>query len=351
MTLAPAAFQKIAMNLAEVFSHKLDRFLNAGPEPGRFGPLVYVQAEPSQFLLAARNLSGAAVPLVRWHDLFARDALARAMRPRGYSDADLDAIVVILSRLALLFDVDRRQRTNKDYFVFFYVLQLLALKQRLIERGDDVRSKALYFLLFELSIDHDVRARLRLSGNRMMFAIDELVEVDFLQVIDEVYGSLAIGRGNEPALLACLHEFHRAVAAFLTVPGDDELRLNFDDRHADLIDSDRFLEALERDPGRVFEALGAAVDRRQSNDRLFVSNMILMNYSFHVLKDRPGDVLNLRRYLGNDALFGQVLRALIHRRMFVDKAQFAGMDTGQDLSDVVVDSGVFYNITHSQPIV
>lgn len=351
MTVVPAAFQKITMNLAEVFSYKLSSFLNAGPEPDRFGPLVYAQAEPSQFLLAAGNVNDAAVPLVRWHDLFAMDGLARAMRKHGYSEADLDAVVVILSRFALLFEVDRRQRTNKDYFVFFYVLQLLALKRRPVERGDDIRNKMLYFLLFELSIDHDARARLRLSGNRMMFAVDELVEVDFLQVIDEVYGSPDIERGEEHALISCMHGFHRAVVTFLAAPGDAELRLNFDDRNADLIESDRFLDALTRDPGRVFEALAGAVDRHQSSDRLFVSNMILMNYSFHVLKDRPGDVLNLRRHLGNDALFGEVLRALIHRRMFVDKARFAAMDTGQDLSDVVVDSGLFYNITHSELIV
>lgn len=351
MRIVSAPCQRTTVNLADLFFQKLDSFLNVGPGPGSFGPLVYVQAEPSQFLLAATNAGGTAVPLVRWHDLLPMRALARAMHKRGYSDADLDAIVVILSRLALVFEVDRRQRTNKDYFIFFYVLQLLALKQRPIEGGDDVRNKALYFLLFELSIDHDVRARLRLSGDRMMFATDELVEVDFSQVIDEVYGSLGIERAKEHALLSCMHGFHRSVVAFVAAPDDPELRLNFDDRNADLIASDRFVDALARDPGRVFEALAAAVDRHQSNDRLFVSNMILMNYSFHVLKDRPDDVLNLRRYLGNDGLFGEVLRALIHRRMFVDKAQFAAIDTGQDLSDVVVDSGLFYSITHSELIV
>lgn len=336
------------MDVFDLLSNKLENFLNIRPCAKAQGPVFHEQDEIGLLLLAARKSDGSRVFVSRWHDLFSVGAFQRSMAKSGFSEPDCHAILVVLSRFGHLLDIDNRRRINKDYFVFFYLVQLIRLKNSRIDADGRIRNHMLRFLLFELGIDDEVYRRFGIRDDRMAMTTDALGSMDFLHVIDMVYDALDAAGRKEHALLATLKDYQASVVRLLAQPDGVDHRLAINDRNGGFMYPDILLETYARNDKRIFMALADTVDPLQSTENLFVSNMILMNYSFHVLKERPREILELKRRIGDDRRFGKLLEALIKRRMEIDRASFEGIDVGHDLSAIEDDRASFYNILYSR---
>ncbi|RJG25602.1 hypothetical protein [Paenibacillus thiaminolyticus] len=72
---------------------------------------------------------------------------------------------------------------------------------------------------------------------------------------------------------------------------------SFDDNNIDFMYPDLFMKMLAHDMRKVFNTMIDAVDVHQSRYNLFVPNMILMNDSFYTLKDNPGNIVKLKKYM------------------------------------------------------
>ncbi|WP_197254712.1 hypothetical protein [Paenibacillus dendritiformis] len=273
------------VNIFALFLYRLENFLNARACRKRFGNVFYAEDEPSLFLVASNKTNGKPVSFTRWHDLFSISRWEQRMLARGWSEQDCYIIKLALSRFGHLFDIDNRQRTNKDYFVFFYVIQLITLKNSPMVDNDKVKNHMLCFLLFELSMEYDAYSRFYIQNNKLLYSSDHRGEVDFLEVIATVYDVLEVEKRKEKALLFTMKNFHESVVHFLVTPDSEEYRIDFDDWNIDFIYPDFFMKMLAQDSRKVFNAMIDAVDVRQSNYNLFVSNMILMNYSFLYIKE------------------------------------------------------------------
>ena len=116
------------MDVFELFSCKLENFLNIRLQPKELGSIFYEQEEISLFSVVARKSNGSTFSVSRWQDLFSVSAFKQSMSKIGFSEPDCYALLLVLSRLGYLLEIDNRQRSNKDYFVFFYVIQLICLK-------------------------------------------------------------------------------------------------------------------------------------------------------------------------------------------------------------------------------
>jgi hypothetical protein len=269
------------------------------------------------------------------------------MAKNGFTESDCYALVLVLSRLGYLLEIDNRQRTNKDYFIFFYLIQLISLKNSSIDAHAQLRKHMLRLLLFELSIDDEVYRRFSIEGHRLMMATDALGPLAFLDVIDLVYEAIKAGDRKEHALLGNLKNYQASVVSLLTEPDEGSCRFKLNDRHSALMYPEVFLIAYTQNRRQVFNALIDTINPLQSTENLFVSNMILMNYSFYILRKQPREILKLKKYVNDETLFGKLLEALIMRRMGVTRALFETILTGHDLSLIKDEQTSFYNILYS----
>lgn len=335
------------MDVFELLSYKLAHFLNVRPRPRTLGAVFYEEDEPALHSAAIRMRDGTALFVSRWQDLFCERAFAAAMSRRGFSEDDRYAVLLVLSRFGYLLQIDNRQRTNKDYFVFFYLLQLIGLKNGALDADARIRNHMLRFLLFELSIDDAAYRRFGIEGGRMVMATDALGTLPVLDVIEQVYAAIGAERSQEHAALRVLRACQTGIVRLLAESDGVRHRFALDDRLGELVYPDVFLPAYVQDRTRIFDALADTLHPLQSTENLFVSNMILMNYSFYVLKDRPGEICELQRHFDDPPLFARLLEALLRRRMAVDKALFATLPLGLDLGAIRDDAGAFYNILYA----
>nr|WP_288912894.1 hypothetical protein [uncultured Pseudomonas sp.] len=334
------------MDIFDLLSYKLENFLNVRPYPKALGAVFYKEDEPSLLNVVAKKHNGAPFSVSRWRDLFSTSAFEKAMLKNGFTEPDCYALLLVLSRFGYLLEIDNRQRTNKEYFIFFYLIQLISLKNSTLDADARLRNYMLKFLLFELSIDDEAYRRFSIEGNQLMMATDGLGSMAFLDVIDLVYKAIKADSRKEHQLLSTLKTFQTSTVRLLSEPDDTHYRCAINDRHSELMYPDVFLPTYAQDRQKIFDALIDAVNPLQSTANLFVSNMVVMNYAFHVLKDKPHEILKLKKHVRDEALFGQLLEVIIMRRMAVNKALFEKIPTGHDLSLIKDEQTAFYNILY-----
>lgn len=335
------------MDLFELLSYKLEHFLNIRARPRQLGAVFHAEGEPGLRCVVARKRNGAIFSVSRWHDLFSVSAFRKSMSKRGFTEDDCYAVLLVLSRFGYLLEIDNRQRTNKDYFVFFYLIQLISLKNGTLDADARIRNHMLRFLLFELSIDDQAYRRFGIEDGQMLMATDALGPLAFLDIIDLVYTAIGAESRKEHALLRTLKAYQAGIVKLLVEPDDVRYRLRLNDRLGEFMYPDVFLQTYAQDRTRIFDALVDTVDPLQSTENLFVSNLILMNYSFHVLKENPRDLLALERHVDDASLFGRLLEALIHRRMAVSKALLQTVPLDHDVSSIKDNQSAFFNILYS----
>lgn len=336
------------MDIFDLLSYKLENFLNVRPYPNALGAVFYKEYEPSLLTVVARKHDGAPFSVSRWHDLFSTSAFEKAVLKNGFTESDCYALLLVLSRFGYLLEIDNRQRTNKEYFIFFYLIQLISLKNSALDADARLRNYMFRFLLFELSIDDEAYRRFSIEGNQLKMATDGLGSVIFLDVIDLVYKAIKADSRKEHELLNTLKTFQTSTVRLLTEPDDTRYRFAINDRNSELMYPDVFLPTYAQDRQKIFDALIDAVNPLQSTANLFVSNMVVMNFAFHILKEKPREILKLKKHVRDEALFGQLLEVIIMRRMAVNKAMFEKIPTGHDLSLIGDEQALFYNILYSQ---
>lgn len=298
------------MDVFDLLSYKLEHFLGIRPRSMAPGAVFYEEDEPSLLSLVARKRDGATLCVSRWGDLFPVSAFENIMATKGFTESDCYALLLVLSRFGYLLEIDNRQRPRKDYFIFYYLVQLTSLKNGPLDADEAIRNHMLRFLLFELSIDDEAYRRFSIKGNQVQMATDSLGPVPFLEVIERVYEALQQIIVGEDDLLGTLKTYQTDIVKLLATPDGTTYRLPLGDRRHGLIYPDVFMQALTGDRKQVMEALISAVGADQTAESRFVSRLILMNYSFHVLGSRPQEISALQNHVQDEALFGKLLEAL-----------------------------------------
>lgn len=317
------------MDVFDLLACKLENVLGIRSCPRASGPLFYKEDEPSLFCVAARKRDGAAVLASRWHDLFSIAAFEKTMAKTGFTEADCHALLLVLSRFGYLLEIDNRRSTHGGHVVFFCLIQLIGLKNGTQAR---LRSALLRTLLFELSIGDETYRRFGIEGDRMMMATDARGAVPLLDVIDLAYAAIKADDRKERALFRTLKEYQASLIRLLAEPDAAVHRFGVGEGSGELMYPDVFLRAYAHDRRRIFAALVDALRPSQSAETLFVSDMLLMNYCFHVLQDRPEEIVELQRNVDDAPLFGRLRDALGERRMAIGKALFERVAAGHDAS-------------------
>ncbi|MBC8951170.1 MULTISPECIES: hypothetical protein [Xenorhabdus] len=337
------------MNIYNIFSYKLENFLNVRSCKKAFDGIFYIEDEKDLFLIAAKKSNGNAVTFTRWHDLISLKRLKKKLIEKGFNEGDCESIILILSRFSYLFQINNRERMNQDIFIFYYVLQLACCSGDHDHHIDDETKNFMFrFLLFELSMDYDSYTRFKIEEGDIFFYSHSGKKYKLSNVINFIYDTFQEEKNKELNLLLLIKEFQLGVIDLLTKPRDIEEVVKLNDYNLHLIDPSVFVKTYKVNYKKIVSSLVDVTNNWQSTSNLFISNMILMNYSYYILRDNSRNIMKLKRIIKDDKIFSDILTAIVKRKFHVKEEFLFKPELQKYIKKSTKNESFFYNIIYSQ---
>ncbi|MEX0448042.1 hypothetical protein [Xenorhabdus sp. SGI246] len=337
------------MNIYDIFSYKLENFLNVRAYKKVFDDIFYIEEEKDLFLIAAKKSNGTAVTFTRWHDLVSLKKLKKKFIEKGFNERDCESIILILSRFSYLFQINNRERMNQDLFIFYYVLQLSCCNGDYNHHIDDETKNFMFrFLLFELSMDYDSYMRFKIEEGDIFFYSHGGKKSKLSSMISLIYDTLQDEGNKELNLLLLIRDFQLSVIDLLTKSRDIEEVVKLNDYNLHLINPSVFVKAYKENYKKIVSSLVEATNKWQSTNNLFISNMIIMNYSYYVLRNNSRNIMKLKSVIKNDEIFSDVLTAIVKRKFHIREELLLKPELQKYIKKSTKNEAFFYNITYSQ---
>lgn len=328
----------------EMYLHKIEHFINARAEMKSFGEYVYVQDEPNLFPVFFKKENGKLAELSHWQTCFPKGMPLRALKGLGLSEDESYAFEVFLSRLGYLFQIDNRQRIDKDIFIFFYIYQLVSLKNNNEDYAIKAKNFFLRFLCFEMGMDYDAYDKLCVTSDGFCINTTRNDNVPVLPLIEHFYELVAKEKNYGDIKL--IKNYQISVLNFLFIEDGRDNYLHFNDTNCYLSDPNGFVYTYKKSQKTIYKALGQCFDKYQSTGNLLISNFILMNYSYYIIRDNPADLKFLRKNVPSE-VFQKIISAIIYRGFFVDEDEIFKL-IGEEYRVIPKrDEGMFFNLIYS----
>ncbi|EKY3246411.1 hypothetical protein RBA21_003820 [Cronobacter dublinensis] len=307
----------------EIYLHKINHFVNARAEIRAFGDYGYLQREPRLFAFSFLNENGKLCSLSRWLDFLPEGEFNRIMTKENLSDDEAYAVKLFLSRLGYLFQIDNRQRIDKDIFILYYLKQLISLKNSNVQNKLKAQNFFFRFLCFELGMDYDSYNLLHINEEGVCLKTKERKSISIIHLLNVLYTSL--NKEKYKAAAAKIKKFQIGAVSFLAERDNNDYTLPFDDVNVSLIEPDVFISTFKRANKNLYRVLADCFDRYQSTINLLVSNFFLMNYSYYIVSKEPRKLLSLKKHI-DDELFSKILSAIVYRGVFVDRKRISQLE-------------------------
>ncbi|MEK4431708.1 hypothetical protein MHB54_21335 [Paenibacillus sp. FSL M7-0802] len=321
------------MSFSKIYDYKLRAYFNERISDLSHEYLFYSYPDQEQNLrILTLNINELDyVSLVRWHDLFDRSLLTK-MDDVIRSELDAERLIRLLSFIFNVFDIHKDVAyRRKNVFCFYYQYQVSHLR----ERGNEFtfaqdRLLFLQHLLFELGLGDDIYDRLTIENNRIMYRMEDAQYYDLhilINILHEHINKSKMDMDTQAALEKI--KFLQGQWVNFILGSHDVYDFPFDDFNKPFVEATMFIQAYNSNKNRVLEVLIDCINEHQSPTEQFISNLILMNYSYFVLKSNPSEITYLKLFCKKKpGVFMKILTALLEIRFFVDKASFtnAGID-------------------------
>ncbi|WP_409310343.1 hypothetical protein [Pectobacterium sp. B1J-3] len=331
------------INIIDVFFYKLENFINPRCYRKDFLPYYYKEDERDLYLISVRKENGRLHPLTRWYDLFPKGKVDKIIRGIGFSENDCYAIKIMLSRFGYLLQIDNRQRMNKDIHVLFYVFKLTFLK---LNKSDERDVNYFFkFLCFELGIDDDVYNRFYVYNNKLFLKSEKLGDINLYEYIIEFYDK--VEDINDKEAIINIKSFQLSVIDFLFSEKYKIPLPPINDVNKELINPEFFLLSYNKSKKIIFDSLIDCFNKYQSNGNLFISNFILMNYSYYVLKNNNKKIMSLKKYVGDDAIFSSIISSIAFRGIMVNEESFIKIGLAEYLNLPDREETILYNLIYT----
>ncbi|QBC02396.1 hypothetical protein [Enterobacter cloacae] len=302
----------------EMYLHKIEHFTNARAEIDSFGKYFYVQDEPDLFSVCFKKEKGKPAELSRWQTCFPKIMFHRSLKKLGLSEDGMYAFEVFLSRLGYLFQIDNRQRIDKDIFILFYIYQLVSLKNSKEDYAIKAKNYFLRFLCFEMGMDYDSYNLLCITNDGLCINTIQHDNVSVLSLLEQFY--LQLGKKKDLEDTQSIKHYQLSVLSFLFIEDKENNHLLFNDTNCYLSDPNTFMYTYKKSKKVIYKALEQCFDKYQSTKNLLISNFILMNYSYYIVRDNLEDLKALRKNVSQD-VFEKIISAIVYRGFFVDEAK------------------------------
>ncbi|EKY3213579.1 hypothetical protein RBA29_004093 [Cronobacter turicensis] len=304
----------------EIYLHKIKHFVNARAEIHTFGEYEYLQREPGLFLFSFLNEKGKLCSLSRWLDFLPEGEFNNVMTKENLTDDEIYAVELFLSRLGYLFQIDNRQRIDKDIFILYYLKQLVSLKNSNVPNKLKSQNFFLRFLCFELGMDYDSYSLFHISEEGVCLKTKNRKSIPIIYLLDVFYTSLKKEKYKYSA--AKIKRFQMNTLSLLAERDNKDYTLPFDDVNVSLVEPNLFIKAFKRPSKNVCKVLTECFDKYQSTINLLVSNFILMNYSYYIISKKPSKLLMLKKNI-DDEVFSNILSTIVYRGVFVDRRKIS----------------------------
>ncbi|WP_434133992.1 hypothetical protein [Enterobacter cloacae] len=328
----------------EMFLHKIEHFTNARAEIESFGKYIYIQDEPDLFPVCFKKENGKHAELSRWQNCFPKATLQRALNKLDLSDGEKYAFEVLLSRLGYLFQIDNRQRIDKDIFILFYVYQLVSLKNNKKDYSIKAKNYFLRFLCFEMGMDDDSYKLLCITNDGLCINTTQHGAVLVLSLLEKFYAQFENKKNLED--IKSIKHYQSSVLNFLFTHDDSNYHLFFNDANCYLSDPENFINTYIKSKKTIYKALEQCFDKYQSTKNLLISNFILMNYSYYIVRGNLADLKTLKKYISSE-VFGKIISAILYRGFFVDEEKVLKVVGDEYKSGLESEDRKLFNLIYS----
>ncbi|MDX7640700.1 hypothetical protein SJ741_18560 [Citrobacter portucalensis] len=182
-------------------------------------------------------------------------------------------------------------------------------------------------------------------NGKLFYKTELMGDVDLYGLIESFYNNLSVKKNKVAA--DNIKRIHLSTIEFFTVKNNALYDFVLNDYNKNLINPDLFLRMYKEKPKIIFNALRDCFDKYQSNENLIVSNFILMNYSYYILRHNPRVILKLKKYIKNDDIFSNILSAIIYRYQGVNKDDFIALGYAKYIKEVNKEGLWLYNLIYS----
>ncbi|MGJ0580182.1 hypothetical protein ACR71G_19495 [Xenorhabdus bovienii] len=330
--------------LFSIYKYKMESFFNENTLPFNNQFLYYevdIEKENNQSLCFKEGDEGLQVS--SWDYLFNEyisgeywkyipDEFVKDKGIPGFVNMDYSGVNLIINNMFFIFDINKNVYSyRKELAKFHYQYQTSHYKG-----DDDVRIFFIRKLLFEMWVWDLAYDKLTLKKDELIFTAESGVSYNIHELIDRLCDIIRVFSLPEH-LLEMLNfinpMLHECIDFIL---GKNEIYdLNFDDVNLKYIDGNYFSDTYQNKKEAILNALKDCARDSQSPRELFVSHLIIRNYSFFVLKNKPDEILLLKSFLSdNDEVFIKVLSLAIDIGFCVWKDSFDGLDLEKYLDKV-----------------
>lgn len=328
-------------DLFDLFKYKLDCFLNTRNKKKSWKNFSYGKWGEGDFFLSL-IVGDQKIDLIRWFDSLPDIEEKKVfLFKSGYTDNDFECVKTFLSRFGYLFRVDRKC-SDKDYRLLFFVIQLVNLKNAksldVVHTG--LMTSLCQQMLFELFMAYEDFSRFSVGDDGVVFETENIGPVNLLDML----GMFFLHKKTEAS--SGLLALYSAMIKFLFLKENKNYKLNFNDKNEIFIYPETFIKCAgsPADKIKLFNKIKDILNPLQSTNEIFISNILLMNYIFYILKDGAQRLFEIKDFLKSENVFMSFLEAIIKRRLIVGKQHFEGLGLDDYLSRIKLNNTQFYNI-------
>ncbi|MDE9488122.1 hypothetical protein [Xenorhabdus bovienii] len=242
----------------------------------------------------------------------------------SFDNSDYYYLRYILNNIFCVFDLNKENSYyRKELDKFYYQYQVSHYKG-----NDNIRTLFLRGLFSELWLGDSIYNRLSVNNNELIYTTENGISYNIYFLVNkfcDIIRCYDLPENFLDILENIKSMMHESIDFILGENGN--LGFNFDDVNLKYIDINYFVDTYQKNKEEIFNVLKYCVRDSQSFSELFISHIIVMNYSFFAIKDNPDDILLLKSFLSdNEEIFIKILSLAIDIGFYVRKETFNGLN-------------------------
>ncbi|WP_431651390.1 hypothetical protein, partial [Enterobacter roggenkampii] len=206
------------------------------------------------------------------------------------------------------------------------------------------KSFFLRFLCFEMGMDDESYNLLCITNDGLCINTLRHGKVSVLSLLEQFYAQFEKQKNFED--LKYIKLYQTSVLSFLFVADNGNNRLFFNDKNCYLIEPDNFIKTYKKSKKIIYRALEQCFYKYQSTKNLLISNFILMNYSYYIVRNNLSDLKNLRRHVPSD-MFRQIISSIAYRGFFVDEEEIFKLFSHEYKISLENEGRMLFNLIYS----
>ncbi|MDE9430565.1 hypothetical protein KKI95_19535 [Xenorhabdus bovienii] len=333
--------------LFSIYKYKVESFFNEKMPPLDDQFLCYRTHDEDQInnenLFFKKEYNGEYLQVRFWEYLFREyipeeywnhipDEFIKNIGIPGFVHMDYSGVNLILNNMFFIFDIHREVPFYRKELTKFYCQYQLSH----YEGDNNIRLFFLKRLFGEMWIWNLAYDKLSIKNGDLIFKSESGADYNIHELIDRLCDIIRVF--SLPDHLLDMLDFinpmlHECIDIILGKNGVYDF--NFDDVNLKYIDGSYFLENYRNNQEEIFNAIKGCVRDCQSFQELFVSHVIVMNYSCFILKNSPDEILQLKSFLSDsEETFIKLLSLAIDINFYVWEDSFDGLNLEEHLEKV-----------------